>query len=106
MRPVRPLVVRRRRRRLPTPSFLALSLAVLAAGLAGLLAVNTLTAQDSFRMQQLVDRSDSLAHEEQHLHEDLMRVQSPFELAQRAARLGLHQASDPRFLHLPVSNTR
>ena len=103
---MRPAVVRRRRRRLPTPSFLALSLAVLAAGLTGLLTVNTLTAQGSFRMQQLVDRSDSLTHEEQHLHEDLMQVQSPFELAQRAARLGLRQAGEPRFLHLPGASTR
>jgi hypothetical protein len=93
---------RRRRRRLPTPSFLALSL----AGLAGLLGVNTLTAQDSFRMQQLSDHSESLAHEEQHLHQELMQAQSPFELAQRAARLGLRQAGEPKFLHLPTGSTR
>lgn len=103
----RPRRVRRARlaKRLPTPPFVLLALVVFAAGLASLLGINTVTSQGSFRLQQLQDRSQSLAHEEQALHLSLLGEESPALLAQRAQRLGLEPAAALRFLKVPAAPT-
>ncbi len=93
---------RRLRRRLAGTPFLLLMLALLAAGLSGLLALNTAAAQDSFRLHQLQQRSAALSDEEQQLHVALLRQADPFRLDQRARAAGLVPAGDVRFLRLPA----
>jgi len=84
-------------RRLP---FVLTVVALLATGLGGLLVLNTVMAQDSFRASRLADQSAQLQAERQSLSEQVDRLQSPESLAARAAKLGLTPQTDPPILDL------
>ncbi len=86
-----------RTRRAP---FIVLVVLVLAGALLGLLALNTLAAQDAFRLHDLQQRSAHLADEEQALRLDLAHRNSPEELARRAQQLGMVPSDSPAFLRL------
>ena len=84
-------------RRLP---FVLTLVALLVTGLGGLLVLNTVMAQDSFRASRLAEQSAQLQAERQALSEQVDRLQSPESLAARAAKLGLEPQTDPPILDL------
>lgn len=84
----------------PRLPFVVVVVAILTAGLLSLLMLNTLAAQDSFRLHDLQRRSAALADSEQQLKLDLDRQSSPSSLAGRARALGMLPAESPAFLRL------
>lgn len=84
-----------RARRAP---FVALLLVILAAGLVGLLLLNTASAQDSFRLHALQSQAASLSAEDDALANATDGLDDPARLAARAAQLGLVPGGAPIFL--------
>jgi len=73
---------------------------LLAAGLIGLLLLNTSLAQGSFTLQRLQSTSDQLTDAQDALNASLAASRSPAHLATRAASMGLVPAQFIAFLRL------
>lgn len=102
-RPHRPALrlvapIPRSARRLP---FVGVVVGLLVTGLLGLLLLNTLAAQDAFRLHHLQVQSAHLSDEQQALEVAVAHEQSPTTLAARARALGMLPGSVPAFLRLP-----
>lgn len=93
------LVVTRRSQAARAP-FIAAVVVILALGLLGLLLLNTVLAQDAFRLHSLQVQGRVLADHEQGLQREVERLQSPQSLAARAATLGMVPGGPPAFLRL------
>ncbi len=92
--------------RVPEPhrgrsAFVAVLAGLLALGLAALLALNTMLAQDAFVLSKLNQRSSELAIVEQSLAGQVADQEDPQRLALRAKALGLRPSGSPLFLRLP-----
>jgi len=94
------LVAARRSSAAKTP-FVVVVVLILVTGLLGLLALNTVLAQDAFRLHSLQVSSRVLADREQALQRQVADLQSPQSLAARATRLGMVPGGPPAFLRLP-----
>ncbi len=94
-------VVPARRSRVGHAPFAAVVVAVLAAGLLGLLVLNTVLAQDAFRLHTLKVQSRLLEDREQVLQREVEALRAPSALAARAGVLGMVPAGPPAFLRLP-----
>lgn len=81
--------------------FVALVAGLLACGLLGLLLLNTVLAQDAFRLHALQAQTKDLSLREQALQRGVDDAQAPAELARRAVALGMVSAGPPVFLRLP-----
>lgn len=90
-----------RRSSAPLAPFVAVVTALLVLGLAALLALNTVLAQDAFRIHDLEQANARLAEREQALGRQLDTVESPATLAERAEELGMVPSRSPLFLRLP-----
>ena len=99
-RPSLELVPAGRSRAGRTP-FVAVVVSLLAAGLLGLLVLNTVLAQDAFRLHTLKEQSRALEDVEQALQREVEALRAPQALAARAGALGMVQAGPPAFLRLP-----
>lgn len=73
---------------------------LLAAGLIGLLVLNTALAQGSFTLQQLQASSEQLSDAEDALNQSLAASRSPAVLASRASSMGMVPAQSAAFLRL------
>jgi hypothetical protein len=73
---------------------------MLAAGLLGLLLLNTVLAQDAFVVHDLQKQSALLTDQEQELQQQVEVEASPERLAVRARALGLVPSENPVFLRL------
>jgi len=73
---------------------------LLAAGLIGLLLLNTSLAQGSFTLQKLQSTSDQLTDAQDALNASLAATKSPARLATRAVSMGLVPAQFIAFLRL------
>jgi hypothetical protein len=73
---------------------------LLAAGLAGLLVLNTVLAQGSFTLHDLRATSDQLGDEQAVLSQSLERSKAPANLAMRATSMGMVPAESAAFLRL------
>jgi hypothetical protein len=93
------LVAARRSQAAKAP-FVAVVVLILGAGLLGLLLLNTVLAQDAFRLHALQVEGRALADAEQALQRQVSDVQSPQTLAARAAALGMVPGGPPAFLRL------
>jgi hypothetical protein len=93
------LVVTRRSNAAKAP-FIAVVVGILAAGLLGLLVLNTTLAQDAFRLHALQVQGRVLADQEQGLQREVERLQSPQALAAKATALGMVPGGPPAFLRL------
>lgn len=78
--------------------FVVLLLVLTAGGLLGLLLLNTVIAQDAFRLHDLERTQTALDDEETQLRQSADALADPANLAARAAALGLRPAGDPSFL--------
>jgi hypothetical protein len=84
----------------PRAPFVTLVVVLLAGGLLGLLALNTLLAQGAFRVHALTLQGKVLADREQVLQRDVEAQRTPRALADRATALGMVPAGPPAFLRL------
>jgi hypothetical protein len=80
--------------------FVAVVVSLLAAGLLGLLMLNTALAQDAFELHTLKQESRALEDREELLRREVEALQAPQELAARATELGMVPAGPPAFLRL------
>lgn len=102
-RPPRPplQLVRPRPARPARTPFVVVLLAVGGLGLLTLLLLNTVVAQDAFRLYALQTSGVALNEQEQQLQKEVDIEESPARLAERARRLGMVAGGDPLFLQLP-----
>ena len=84
----------------PRAPFVVLLGTLLAGGLAGLLFLHTALAEDSFRLQDLKNRSAALAAREQALQQQVAVEASPKRLAAKAEALGMVRSVNPAFIRL------
>jgi hypothetical protein len=87
-----------RARRTP---FVAVVVGLLALGLLGMLALNTVLAQDAFRLHALQVQGKVLADREQALQTSVDALQAPRALASRAEAFGMVPGGAPDFLRMP-----
>lgn len=80
--------------------FVAVVVLILAGGLLGLLLLNTVLAQDAFRLHSLQVQGRALTVQEQVLQREVERLQAPQWLAARATQLGMVPGGAPAFLRL------
>lgn len=85
----------------PLAPFLAVVIGLLVAGLAALLLLNTLLAQDAFRLHDLQQSTALLAEREQALEREVTALESPGSVAERAEGLGMVPSMAPLFVRLP-----
>jgi cell division protein FtsB len=86
--------------------FIAVVVVILAVGLLALLLLNTVLAQDAFRLHALQVQSRTLADQEQSLQREVERLQSPQWLAARAASMNMVPGGTRAFLELPSGKVR
>ncbi len=84
----------------PGRAFVVLLVGVLAAGLVGLLVLNTAMQRAAFRLESLSADADRLEMRRQVLDLQVDRMGSPEVLARRATELGMVQMTTPVFLRL------
>ncbi len=89
-----------RRVRAPRAPFAVLVLAILGAGVVGLLVFNTQMQQASFYATDLQKQADDLASRSQSLDMELDRLRDPQRLAQAGKELGMVAPSVPAFVNL------
>ena len=80
--------------------FVVIVATLLALGLAALLTMNTVLAQDAFVISSLQQRNAELAVTEQALAAQVAAQDDPNKLATRARALGMHPSGPPVFLNL------
>jgi hypothetical protein len=86
---------------LPRAPFLILVVALVVAGVLGVLVLNTKINENSFRLNDLRNNQAALDLQEQQLERDLADRESPGNLRAAATRLGLVPAGTPAFINLP-----
>lgn len=86
------------RRRTP---FAVLIVVLLAAGLLGLLALNTALNEGSFELSRLQKQTTVATDEQQSLQHEIDKSSAPDALARRAAELGMVPAGGMAFLDVP-----
>jgi cell division protein FtsB len=94
-------LVPQRRSSAPRAPFVTVVVLLLAGGLLGLLALNTVLAQDAFTLHALKKEQKALADTEQALEREVETLRTPRNLAARARELGMVQGGVPAFLRLP-----
>ncbi|WP_404383444.1 hypothetical protein LL946_18735 [Knoellia locipacati] len=101
-RPTRPqpLSVVRQQPQQGQPMFVAACLALLVAGLLGVLMLNTSMAKGSFVLGDLQDQSNQLADAEEALSHAIDAQSAPAVLAQRALDMGMVPSETAAFLRL------
>ncbi|KGN29882.1 hypothetical protein N802_10330 [Knoellia sinensis KCTC 19936] len=95
-----PLRVVRQQAKTGQPGFVAACLALLVAGLLGVLMLNTAMAKGSFVLGDLQDTSNELAAAEEELHHTINAQSAPAELAKRALGMGMVPSTSAAFLRL------
>jgi hypothetical protein len=82
------------------PAFGIICATLLAAGLLGLLLLNTVLAQGSFTLHDLRATSDQLTDTQNALSQSLATSKSPVNIASKAVSMGMVPAQSPAFLRL------
>jgi hypothetical protein len=93
-------IVPQRRSSAAKAPFVVVLVSLLVGGLLGLLLLNTLIAQGSFRLHDLSNQGRALELRQQDLQRQVQALQAPAELAHRAAALGMVPGNAPVFLRL------
>ncbi len=83
-----------------TPFVLSV-LAIIAAGIVGLLLLNTVINTNAYTLQDLRENEKALDASEQQLTDELAELSAPGNLAAAADQLGLVEATDITYLRLP-----
>ncbi|OJF11920.1 hypothetical protein BG844_23550, partial [Couchioplanes caeruleus subsp. caeruleus] len=85
----------------PRAPFIALVVAVVVAGVLGVLLINTKTAENSFELDTLEKRQAELNARQQALENEIAANNMPGNLDVAARRLGLVKADSPAYLRMP-----
>jgi hypothetical protein len=85
----------------PRPAFVGGVLALVVAGIVGLLLLNTVINEDAYRLQELRTQAGELDQTEQALADELSNLNSPNNLQAEAARLGMVEPDKTTYLYLP-----
>ncbi|HEX2143975.1 MAG TPA: hypothetical protein VHG10_05655 [Glycomyces sp.] len=89
----------------PRPAFVGGILAIVVAGIVGLLLLNTVINEDAYRLQELRTQAGELDQTEQTLADELSRMDSPNYLQSRAHLYGMVHPEKVTFLYLPGGDT-
>lgn len=81
--------------------FVVAVVVLLVGGLLGLLLLNTVVAQDAFRLHDLQKQGRVLGDREQALAKQVQALQAPGSISDRALALGMVPGGVPVFLRLP-----
>ncbi|WP_229075782.1 hypothetical protein [Actinoplanes sp. DH11] len=87
--------------RAPRATFAASVIAVVLAGVLGILLINTKTMEQSFRIDALQKQKAELDKQQQTLEQQLIQASNPGNLHAAARRLGLVMAESPAMIRLP-----
>jgi hypothetical protein len=85
----------------PRAPFIALVIALVVAGVLGILLINTKTAANTFRISTLQDKQAALNNQQQKLENQIAGYESTGNLDAAARRLGLVKADTPAYIRLP-----
>jgi len=84
----------------PRMPFVIFVVALLAAGLVGLLLLNTELQRGTFQVTSLNTQADQLRDQQEQLERQVRTLESPQNLADRAVRMGMVPNPNPVFLQL------
>jgi len=84
----------------PRMPFVIFVLSLLAAGLVGLLLLNTELQSGTFQVTALSQRADQLQDDQEQLEKQVRTLESPQNLADRALKMGMVPNPNPVFLRL------
>jgi hypothetical protein len=85
----------------PRAPFVAVVIALVVAGVLGILVINTKTNENSFRISKLQDNQATLDNQQQQLDNQIAGYKMPGNLDAAARRLGLVKADTPAYIRLP-----
>lgn len=85
----------------PRPAFVGGILALVVAGIFGLLVLNTVINEDAYRLQELRTQAGELDQTEQALEDELSNLDTPGNLQAAAQLYGMVQPEKVTFLYLP-----
>jgi cell division protein FtsB len=85
----------------PRAPFIAVVIALVVAGVLGILLINTKTNENTFRISKLQDQKAALDNQQQQLENQIAGYRSPGNLDAAARRLGLVKADSPAYIRLP-----
>ncbi|TWD83482.1 hypothetical protein FB561_4645 [Kribbella amoyensis] len=85
----------------PRMPFVLFVVSLLAAGLVGLLLLNTELQRGTFQVTALNQQADGLRDQQELLERQVRTLESPQNLADRALRMGMVPNPNPVFLRLP-----
>ncbi|MFG3341444.1 hypothetical protein [Glycomyces sp. NPDC048151] len=85
----------------PRPAFVGGVLALVVAGIFGLLVLNTVINEDAYRLQELRTQAGELDQTEQALEDELSQLDTPGNLQAMAETYGMVQPEKVTFLYLP-----
>jgi hypothetical protein len=85
----------------PRAPFVAVVIALVVAGVLGILVINTKTNENSFRISKLQDQKAALDNQQQQLENQIAGYESTGNLDAAARRLGLVKADTPAYIRLP-----
>ncbi|WP_461001079.1 hypothetical protein, partial [Streptomonospora sediminis] len=96
----RPAPAARSAPRAPRMPFVLLVLGLLGGALISLLALRTVLVADAFTITELQQGNERLAHQEEGLREEVMRLESSERIAEEAEAMGMQPGEAPLFLDL------
>jgi hypothetical protein len=85
----------------PRAPFVAVMIALVVAGVLGILVINTKTNENSFRISRLQENQAALDNQQQQLDNQIAGYKMPGNLDAAARRLGLVKADAPAYIRLP-----
>jgi hypothetical protein len=89
----------------PRPAFVGGILALVVAGIFGLLVLNTVINEDAFRLQELRTQAGELDQTEQALEDELSQFGTPGYLQAQAQLYGMERPEKVTYLYLPGGET-
>jgi hypothetical protein len=85
----------------PRAPFIAVVIALVVAGVFGILLINTKTNENAFELSKLQDQQADLNNKQQGLENEIAGYESTGNLDAAARRLGLVKAGPPAYIRLP-----
>jgi hypothetical protein len=85
----------------PRAPFIAVVIALVVAGVFGILLINTKTNENAFELSKLQDEQATLNNQQQDLENQIAGYESTGNLDAAARRLGLVKADTPAYIRLP-----
>ena len=85
----------------PRAPFIAVVIAIVVAGVIGILLINTKTNENAFKISKLQDQKAALDNQQQKLENQIAGYESTGNLDVAARRLGLVKADSPAYIRLP-----